>query len=360
MKETIRSLWRERTTGGGGAQVNGLGMSATVLGDMGLPSTITSKSINEVTATSHTHELGEIDAGDISVANNYGALYNWYVTQDARNISSSNDFVVPTKAQFEALATYAGGYSVSGGKFKESGYSHWESPNLEATDEYGLKFLPSGYRQAGDGLFVNINKNGQIHFSDQEDAGNSRYVEHSYAGYSSDMDYSDKSEGRSIRLINPNTLNPDGYIGTYAQNNGVVIPTIVINGVEMTMYLNETKYRNGDWITGFDGGAYTPISNVDWAALTTEAMCYYGDKESLGGSTPTPLNDVLNDLQNQIDAIQPQIQSDWTQEDDTQPDFIKNKHSLGSIDSKDYWTGTQSAYDAIDPKDSNTIYFVEE
>jgi hypothetical protein len=32
---------------------------------------------------------------------------------------------------------------------------------------------------------------------------------------------------------------------------------------------------------------------------------------------------------------------------------------LGSISTKDFWTGTQAAYDALTP-DSNTIYFIEE
>jgi len=33
---------------------------------------------------------------------------------------------------------------------------------------------------------------------------------------------------------------------------------------------------------------------------------------------------------------------------------------FGSCAYKNYWSGTQSAYDSIDPKDSNTIYFIEE
>ena len=34
--------------------------------------------------------------------------------------------------------------------------------------------------------------------------------------------------------------------------------------------------------------------------------------------------------------------------------------TLGSIASKNYWSGTQVDYDLIDPKDTNTIYFIEE
>lgn len=33
---------------------------------------------------------------------------------------------------------------------------------------------------------------------------------------------------------------------------------------------------------------------------------------------------------------------------------------LGTMALKKFWTGTQAAYDLIDPKDANTIYHVEE
>ena len=55
-----------------------------------------------------------------------------------------------------------------------------------------------------------------------------------------------------------------------------------------------------------------------------------------------------------------QVQSDWNQITNTQPDYIKNKPTLGTIASKNYWTGTAAAYAAVTPKDANTIYFVEE
>lgn len=55
-----------------------------------------------------------------------------------------------------------------------------------------------------------------------------------------------------------------------------------------------------------------------------------------------------------------QLQPDFTQADNQAKDYIKNKPTLGTIASKDFWTGTAAAYAAIGAKDANTIYHIEE
>lgn len=83
----------------------------------------------------------------------YGALYNWYA------VSSGNlcpaGWHVPTDAEWTALTLYAGDQPVAGGKLKESGNGHWESPNAGATNEFGFTALPAGDR-GPDGVFYGI------------------------------------------------------------------------------------------------------------------------------------------------------------------------------------------------------------
>ena len=53
---------------------------------------------------------------------------------------------MPSDAEWITLIDYAGGSDVAGGKLKETGTTHWDSPNTGATDEYSFKYLPGGLR----------------------------------------------------------------------------------------------------------------------------------------------------------------------------------------------------------------------
>lgn len=74
----------------------------------------------------------------------YGLLYNWYVVNTG-NVCPDG-WHVPTVDDWQQLIDYAGGTSFAGGKLKETGTSHWASPNENATDDYGFKALPGGNR----------------------------------------------------------------------------------------------------------------------------------------------------------------------------------------------------------------------
>jgi len=95
----------------------------------------------------------------------YGVLYNWPAAMSGAASSSADPSGVqgicptgwhlPSDAEWTTLTDYLEGESVAGGKMKEAGFSHWTSPNTEATNESGFTALPGGYRSSG-GTFGTI------------------------------------------------------------------------------------------------------------------------------------------------------------------------------------------------------------
>lgn len=80
----------------------------------------------------------------VANADTYGALYNWYAVNTG-NLCPFG-WHVPTDNEWTALVNYLGGTSIAGGKLKEAGLSHWNSPNTGATNSSGFTALAGGYR----------------------------------------------------------------------------------------------------------------------------------------------------------------------------------------------------------------------
>ncbi len=95
---------------------------------------------------------------DSANGNIYGKLYNWYAVAGIWNEASKTDasqrkklapqgWHVSSHADWSTLTDFLGGESIAGGKMKEAGTAHWNSPNLNATNSSGFKGLPGGYRR---------------------------------------------------------------------------------------------------------------------------------------------------------------------------------------------------------------------
>ncbi len=74
----------------------------------------------------------------------YGVLYNWYTVYTGKLCPTG--WHVPTDAEWTVLKDYLGGEGVAGGKLKEAGFTHWISPNTNATNETSFTALPGGHR----------------------------------------------------------------------------------------------------------------------------------------------------------------------------------------------------------------------
>jgi len=117
----------------------------------------------------------------------YGYLYNWYAVDDSRELAPEG-WHIPTDNEWQELVDYLGGSSVAGGKLKEAGTSHWNSPNTGATNESGFTAFPGGFRDDFDGRYLNIGYYG--YFWSSTESG-------SYDAWDRILDYDDSEVNRS-------------------------------------------------------------------------------------------------------------------------------------------------------------------
>ncbi|MDD4555674.1 MAG: FISUMP domain-containing protein [Bacteroidales bacterium] len=79
----------------------------------------------------------------------YGRLYTWEVAMNGSIAEKAQGLCpdgwhVPSYSEFDQLISSLGGPALAGGKLKEQGISHWETPNTGATNSSGFTALPGG------------------------------------------------------------------------------------------------------------------------------------------------------------------------------------------------------------------------
>lgn len=93
-------------------------------------------------------------AGNEDTVAIYGRLYTWFAATDIRNVCPVG-WHVPSATEWMVLEAFLGGWENAGGKLKETGTTHWLSPNTGATNETGFTALPGGQRDYSD-HFINL------------------------------------------------------------------------------------------------------------------------------------------------------------------------------------------------------------
>lgn len=132
----------------------------------------------------------------------YGAIYNWSAIHS--NKLCPIGWHVPSDSEWTILINYLGGDSLAGGAMKESGTSHWSSPNTGASNSSYFYAMPSGSRNGNLGTFVGLKDNCFWWSSTQSDATDS-WCRIIY--YSSKHIYREnlkKSYGLSVRCVKDN------------------------------------------------------------------------------------------------------------------------------------------------------------
>jgi len=149
------------------------------------------------------------DEGNVA---SYGRLYNFYAVDDSRNIAPEG-WHVPTDEEWKQLEMYLGmsqaeangtGFhdrgTDEGGKLRETGTTHWASPNIGATNESGFTALPGGTRSFN-GDFSNMGSSAKFWSSTEYYSHNAWYRLLYYDLSQVSRNYGNKHYGFSVRCV---------------------------------------------------------------------------------------------------------------------------------------------------------------
>lgn len=229
--------------------------------------------------------ITSVDDGNITIpvvtpcTEGYGLLYNWYAVTDARKITSSDDWIVPTSTNYNTLIIFLGGVT-SNTKLKEVSSIYWNTPSNN-TNESLFNGRGSGVRKRITGAFADIKVNGFHTATDSPggaycyalqipDNGNAAVV----GGVGTE---GHKISGLSIRLLYVGVGTPTSY----TDNSGNVYRVVTI-GTQTWLAdnLRDTHFRNGDIIPYHGLNNNNNFTNAEWAALTTAGVCAYNNDVS--------------------------------------------------------------------------------
>jgi uncharacterized protein (TIGR02145 family) len=130
----------------------------------------------------------------------YGKLYNWYAVNDPRGLAPEG-WYIPTDFEWTTLATCLGGNPVAGGPLKETGTTHWNTPNAGATNLTGFTGLPGGQRAHTTGNFFYVGNGGYWWSSTENGTDNVWYSTLRYNFDDLSKISSNKTVGLSVRCV---------------------------------------------------------------------------------------------------------------------------------------------------------------
>jgi len=148
---------------------------------------------------------------DDSNTDTYGSMYNWHAVNDSRNIAPEG-WHVPTDEEWKELEVYLGMSQSQadslilrgtdeGGKMKETGTAHWQSPNTGATNESGFSALPGSWRDAYDGTYNHLGYMALFWSSTENTSFFAWFRVLYYSNSEVNRNFRSKSYGMSVRCV---------------------------------------------------------------------------------------------------------------------------------------------------------------
>ncbi len=131
----------------------------------------------------------------------YGKLYNWYAVTDSRNLCPTGWHIPSNNNELNNLIVYWGLGNATGGKLKETGTTHWQSPNTGATNIVGFTALPGGMRFPN---YQGLGTDGWWWTSSGGDVSSARFFSMSYIDDGMLYGYFYKTAGLSVRCVKDN------------------------------------------------------------------------------------------------------------------------------------------------------------
>ena len=166
---------------------------------------------NSIWSETRTPAYCWYDNDETTYKDTYGALYKWYTVNTGKLCPKG--WHVPSDDEWKILEMYLGMTqeqadaeglrgTPAGGKLKEVGIIHWESPNKGATNETGFTALPGGDHEAN-GIFSGIHGGccmwSSTDFPSSQSSAWQRFLGFGDAGII--RDHPDVADGLSVRCL---------------------------------------------------------------------------------------------------------------------------------------------------------------
>jgi len=118
-----------------------------------IPNVTDSTAWNNLTTAAYCHYNN-----DANNSTTYGFLYNWAAVVDTDSIAPKG-WHVPAQTEWTTMTTFLGNVNNVGGMLKETGTTHWQTPNAGANNGSLFTALPGGERLSH-GKFTGIGATG--------------------------------------------------------------------------------------------------------------------------------------------------------------------------------------------------------